>query len=213
MRDKSLLIHVESSGASLPAPLRSSSMNVLVTCLSIINHMPIVNIGPATILDRALINPTRAQIFYRKSELETMKSKVHNISISVSDSVLEVELVLYLKMSPLTQSELTAFDRRVDLILVNRNGMIESRLTLTVAAVRLWLLRKVPPQRHCRYKRRTRLDFVVLDRRMGYMFYVKELQGVYIAKCTSNLALPTSAAEFDSFLTTLESLYVWKNHH
>ncbi|KAL0084658.1 hypothetical protein F4703DRAFT_1916674 [Phycomyces blakesleeanus] len=47
----------------------------------------------------------------------------------------------------------------------------------------------------------------------GYMFAVKKINDIYIAKHTNNLSIPEYLHQLPSFIATLKSLYIWKNHH
>ncbi|KAF1806459.1 hypothetical protein FB192DRAFT_1273075, partial [Mucor lusitanicus] len=47
----------------------------------------------------------------------------------------------------------------------------------------------------------------------GYMFAVKKINDIYIAKHTNNLSIPEYLHQLPSFIATLKNLYIWKNHH
>ncbi|KAI8877925.1 hypothetical protein K501DRAFT_297957 [Backusella circina FSU 941] len=47
----------------------------------------------------------------------------------------------------------------------------------------------------------------------GYMFAVKKITNIYIAKLTNNLSIPEYLHQLPSFIATLKNLYIWKNHH
>ncbi|KAI7904361.1 uncharacterized protein BX663DRAFT_340006 [Cokeromyces recurvatus] len=46
---------------------------------------------------------------------------------------------------------------------------------------------------------------------MGYMFGLKHLEDIYIAKHISNLIIPKYSCQISSFIETLDRLYSWKN--
>src|SRR6478735_9249134 len=48
---------------------------------------------------------------------------------------------------------------------------------------------------------------------MGYMFAIKQVKDVYIAKPISTLLMLTYLDELLSFEETLDCLYVWRNRH
>ncbi|SAM06020.1 hypothetical protein [Absidia glauca] len=48
---------------------------------------------------------------------------------------------------------------------------------------------------------------------LGYMFAVKSLDDVYVARHLSTLILPTYLDDLPSFVNTLDYLYAWRNHH
>jgi hypothetical protein len=48
---------------------------------------------------------------------------------------------------------------------------------------------------------------------MGYMFAIKQVKDVYVAKPISTLLMPTYLDELLSFEKTLDCLYAWRNHH
>ncbi|KAG2199648.1 hypothetical protein INT47_005173 [Mucor saturninus] len=47
----------------------------------------------------------------------------------------------------------------------------------------------------------------------GYMFAVKKINNIYVAKHTNNISIPEYLHQLPSFLATLKNLYIWKNHH
>ncbi|RCH82053.1 hypothetical protein CU098_000444, partial [Rhizopus stolonifer] len=47
----------------------------------------------------------------------------------------------------------------------------------------------------------------------GYMFAVKKIDDIYIAKHINNLSVPEYLHQLPSFIATLKNLYTWKNHH
>ncbi|KAG1091080.1 hypothetical protein G6F42_019522 [Rhizopus arrhizus] len=47
----------------------------------------------------------------------------------------------------------------------------------------------------------------------GYMFAVKKINNIHIAKHTNNLSIPEYLHQLPSFIATLKNLYIWKNHH
>lgn len=47
----------------------------------------------------------------------------------------------------------------------------------------------------------------------GYMFSVKKINNIYIAKHIKKLSIPEYLNQLPSFITTLKNLYIWKNHH
>lgn len=48
---------------------------------------------------------------------------------------------------------------------------------------------------------------------LGYMFAVKSLDDVYVARTLSALIFPTYLDDLPSFVDTLNYLYAWRNHH
>ncbi|KAI8877403.1 hypothetical protein K501DRAFT_134563, partial [Backusella circina FSU 941] len=48
---------------------------------------------------------------------------------------------------------------------------------------------------------------------MGYMFAIKQLKDIYVAKPISTLLMPSYLEELPSFEETLNCLYAWRNHH
>lgn len=48
---------------------------------------------------------------------------------------------------------------------------------------------------------------------MGYMFAVKPLDDVFVARTLCTLTMPTYIDELPSFIDTLDHLYSWRNHH
>lgn len=48
---------------------------------------------------------------------------------------------------------------------------------------------------------------------MGYMFAIKQVKDIYVAKPISTLLMPSYLEELPSFEETLNWLYVWRNHH
>ncbi|KAF7722030.1 hypothetical protein EC973_003752 [Apophysomyces ossiformis] len=48
---------------------------------------------------------------------------------------------------------------------------------------------------------------------VGYIFCVQELEDAYVAKPICTVNFPRSINEISDFLPTLDSLFVWKNHH
>ncbi|KAI9022766.1 hypothetical protein CLU79DRAFT_143375 [Phycomyces nitens] len=47
----------------------------------------------------------------------------------------------------------------------------------------------------------------------GYMFAIKKINNIYIAKHINNLSIPEYLHQLPSFISTLKNLYIWKNHH
>ncbi|KAI9244092.1 hypothetical protein BY458DRAFT_426278, partial [Sporodiniella umbellata] len=48
---------------------------------------------------------------------------------------------------------------------------------------------------------------------MGYMFAVKPLDNVFVARTLCTLTIPTYIDELPSFIDTLNHLYSWRNYH
>ncbi|KAG0168055.1 hypothetical protein DFQ30_005353 [Apophysomyces sp. BC1015] len=48
---------------------------------------------------------------------------------------------------------------------------------------------------------------------IGYMFSVSPYQDVYVARHFANLQYPLYVADIPNFITALDALYAWKNHH
>ncbi|KAI8989351.1 hypothetical protein BDB01DRAFT_718389, partial [Pilobolus umbonatus] len=48
---------------------------------------------------------------------------------------------------------------------------------------------------------------------MGYMFAVKPLDDVFVARTLYTLTIPTCIDELPFFIDTLDHLYSWRNHH
>ncbi|OBZ90652.1 hypothetical protein A0J61_01301 [Choanephora cucurbitarum] len=48
---------------------------------------------------------------------------------------------------------------------------------------------------------------------MGYMFAIKQVKDIYVAKPISTLLMPSYLEELPSFEETLNCLYAWRNHH
>jgi hypothetical protein len=48
---------------------------------------------------------------------------------------------------------------------------------------------------------------------MGYMFAVKPLDDVFVARTLYTLTIPTYIDELASFIDTLDHLYSWRNYH
>ncbi|KAI9486504.1 MAG: hypothetical protein EXX96DRAFT_549303 [Benjaminiella poitrasii] len=48
---------------------------------------------------------------------------------------------------------------------------------------------------------------------MGYMFAIKQVKDIYVAKPISTLLMPSYLEELPSFEETLNRLYAWRNHH
>lgn len=47
----------------------------------------------------------------------------------------------------------------------------------------------------------------------GYMFAVKKVDSIYIAKHISNLTIPEYLQQLPSFINTIKTLYYWRNYH
>ncbi|KAI7890284.1 uncharacterized protein EV154DRAFT_482273 [Mucor mucedo] len=48
---------------------------------------------------------------------------------------------------------------------------------------------------------------------MGYMFAIKQVKDIYVAKSISTLLMPSYLEELLSFEETLNCLYAWRDHH
>ncbi|KAI8092134.1 uncharacterized protein B0P05DRAFT_621871 [Gilbertella persicaria] len=98
------------------------------------------------------------------------------------------------------------FGRRIDLILATKDA---KNIRVNKAILRYFL--DLPISETDKNKIMTvGMDWTGT---MGYMFAVKPLDDVFVARILYTLATPTYLDELPSFIDTLDHLYSWRNYH